>query len=166
MSRLVLFVQTAVAIAISVTACNAGAATSSALSSRPNDGSSYWPDFSNTGYAHTPANAGGLGLPAYPGSLTDYESGMSDSQPITATFPDNSVISYIRFRALKVSIYGDNLTFVGCLFEGTDPNDNLVQIYSDTNVAFRYSTFKPSSYAMPPGNDGTVSSSHTSPGTP
>jgi len=153
------------AAATSLAAYGANTVTS-ALTARPNDGSSYWPDFSNTGYAHTPANAGGLGLPAYPGHLTNYMSGMSDTQPITATFPDNSVIAYTRFQALKVSIYGDNLTFIGCLFEGTDPNDNLVQVYSPNNIAFRYTTFKPSSYAMPPGNNGTVSSSHTSPGTP
>ncbi|WP_146104019.1 hypothetical protein [Nonomuraea solani] len=137
-----------------------------AIDARPNDGSGYWPDFSNTGYAHTPANAGGLGLGAYPGKLTDYTAGMSPDKPLRVEYPDNSVISFTRFTALKTIIYGDNLTFVGCLFEGTNPNDNLVQIYSDTNVKFLYSTFKPSSYAMPPGNDGTVSSSHTEPGTP
>ena len=32
--------------------------TVSAIDARPNDGSGYWPDFSNTGYANTPANAG------------------------------------------------------------------------------------------------------------
>ncbi|MBN6057404.1 hypothetical protein JYK22_36100, partial [Nonomuraea sp. RK-328] len=138
----------------------------SAIDARPNDGSGYWPDFSNTGYANTPANAGGLGLGAYPGKLTDYAAGMSADKPLRLEFPDNSVISYQRFLGLKVLIYGDNLTFVGCLFEGTNPNDNLVQIYSDNDIEFLYSTFKPSSYAMPPGNDGTVSSSHTKPGTP
>ncbi|MFF5205857.1 hypothetical protein [Streptosporangium sp. NPDC000396] len=139
---------------------------SAALKARPNDGSGYWPDFSNTGYTRTPANAGGLGLGAYPGKLTDYAKNMSAAKPLRLEFPDNSVISFKRFRALKVSIYGDNLTFVGCLFEGTIPNDNLVQIYSDTNIKFLYSTFKPSSYSRPPGNDGTVSSSHSKPGTP
>ncbi|WP_206956209.1 hypothetical protein [Trinickia acidisoli] len=138
----------------------------SAVDARPNDGSGYWPDFSNTGYANTPANAGGLGLPAYPGHLTDYAAGMNDTQPLSVTYPDGSVIAYMHFRGLKILIYGDNLTFVGCLFEGTDPNDNLVQIYSPTNITFRYSTFKPSAYAMPPGNDGTVSSAHSTPGTP
>ncbi|MDM0078127.1 hypothetical protein QTH90_27215 [Variovorax sp. J2P1-59] len=140
--------------------------TGSALTSRPNDGSGYWPDFSNTGYAHTPANVAGLGLDAYPGHLADYTSGMSDSKPLIVTLPDNSVVSYTRFLASKVYIYGDNLTFVGCLFEGKNPNDNLVQIYAASNVAFRYSTFKPSFYVTPPGNDGTVSSSRSPPGTP
>jgi hypothetical protein len=138
----------------------------SPIDARPNDGSGYWPDFSNTGYANTPANAGGLGLGAYPGKLTDYAPGMSAGKALRLEFPDNSVISYKRFLGLKVLIYGDNLTFVGCLFEGTNPNDNLVQIYSDNNIKFLYSTFKPNSYAMPPGNDGTVSSSHSKPGTP
>jgi len=137
-----------------------------ALNARPNDGSGYWPDFSNTGYANTPANAGGLGLGAYPGKLTDFSKGMSATKPIIVTYPDNSVIAFTHFLALKVVIYGDNLTFVGCLFEGKDPNDNLVQIYAPTSVTFRYSTFKPNSYSLPPGNDGTVSSSHSTPGTP
>ncbi len=136
-----------------------------AIGSRPNDGSGYWPDFSNTGYKNTPANAGGTGVPAYPGKLTDWQSGMSADKYMGITFPDNSVISYRRFVG-KVGIFGKNLTFVGCLFEGTNPNDNLVQIYTPDKVKFLHSTFKPVSYAMPPGNNGTVSSSHTSPGTP
>ncbi|WP_214318112.1 hypothetical protein [Nonomuraea sediminis] len=140
--------------------------SASAIEARPNDGSGYWPDFSNTGYASTPANAGGLGLGAYPGRLTNYASNMSASKPLTLRFPNNSVISFKRFLALKTVIYGDNLTFVGCAFEGTDPNDNLVQIYSDHNVKFLYSTFKPNSYSRPPGNNGSVSSSHSKPGTP
>jgi hypothetical protein len=139
--------------------------TGSALASRPNDGTSYWPDFSNTGYKHTPANAGGTGLSAYPGSLTDWQSGMNANTYMGITFPDNSVISYKHFVG-KVGIFGKNLTFVGCLFEGTEPNDNLVQVYTPDKVKFLYTTFKPVSYATPPGNDGTVSSSHTSPGTP
>ena len=155
----------AVKFGVNTTGGGGTSGTGSALTSRPNDGTSYWPDFSNTGYSHAPANVAS-GVPAYPGSLTDYMSGMSVSKPITATFADGSVISYKHFLANKIYIYGDNLTFVGCEFEGTNPNDNLVQIYSNTNVAFRYSTFKPSSYTMPPGNNGTVSSSHTSPGTP
>ncbi|MBT2226485.1 hypothetical protein [Nonomuraea sp. NEAU-A123] len=167
-------VAVAAATALMASASSAGAesrvpapATSvSAVDARPNDGSGYWPDFSNTGYANTPANAGGLGLGAYPGSLTDYAANMSASKPLTLRYPDNSVISFKHFLALKVSIYGDNLTFVGCLFEGTDPNDNLIQIYSDNNIKFLYSTLKPNSYSMPPGNDGTVSSSHSKPGTP
>ncbi|MFF5209144.1 hypothetical protein [Streptosporangium sp. NPDC000396] len=103
---------------------------------------------------------------AYPGKLTDYAKNMSAAKPLRLEFPDNSVISFKRFRGLKIYIYGDNLTFVGCLFEGTNPDDNLVQIYSDTNIKFLYSTFKPSSYSRPPGNDGTVSSARSKPGTP
>lgn len=142
------------------------ATAATALTARPNDGSGYWPDFSNTGYVNTPANAGGLGLGAYPGRLTDFASGMSATKPIIVTFPDHSVIAFKRFLASKVTIYGDDLTFVGCLFEGTDPDDNLVQLYAHTAVKFLYSTFKPAAYAKPPGNDGTVSSAHTTPGTP
>ncbi|WP_386779315.1 hypothetical protein [Longispora fulva] len=141
-------------------------AGATAMRARPNDGSGYWPDFSNTGYPRTPANAGGLGKVGYPGHLTDYTTGMSATRPLRVEYPDNSVVAFQRFLSLKVSIYGDNLTFVGCLFEGADPNDNLVQIYSEHTITFRYSTFKPSAYATPPGNDGTVSSAHAPPGTP
>jgi hypothetical protein len=152
--------------AVFVSLAIATTAMAGALDSRPNDGSGYWPDFSNTGYANTPANVGGLGLGPYPGKLKDYAADMSATKPITARYPDNSVISYTRFLASKVILYGDNLTFVGCLFEGKSPNDNLVQIYSPNSIAFRYSTFKPNAYARPPGNDGTVSSAHAKPGTP
>lgn len=138
----------------------------SALTSRPNDGTGYWPDFSNTGYKHTPANAGGLGLSAYPGSLTDYTSGMSASKYLDITYPNGSVIAFKHFLGSKFGINGDNLTFVGCLFEGTDPNDNLAQFYANTKLTMLYNTFKPNAYATPPGNNGTVSSSHTAPGTP
>lgn len=137
----------------------------SPINARPNDGSGYWPDFSNTGYKNTPANAEGLGLSAY-SKLTDYSSDMGADKTIEVTYPDNSVISYTHFLAQKVIINGDNLTFIGCLFEGTNPADNLVQIYANSRVNFYYSTFKPSSFDMPPGNDGSVSSAHNSPGTP
>lgn len=150
--------------AIQFTAPAAGGG--SAITSRPNDGSGYWPDFSNTGYKNTPANAGGLGLPAYPGKLTDYAPDMTTSKLVRLEYPNNSVISYKRFLGDKVIIYGDNLTFIGCLFEGTKPNDNLVQVYSPTKIKFLYSTFKPNTLATPPGNDGTVSSAHSAPGTP
>jgi hypothetical protein len=98
--------------------------------------------------------------------LTDYTTGMSASKPLGITLPDNSVVSYKHFLGSKIYFYGDNLTFVGCLFEGTDPNDNLVQYYANTKVTMLYDTFRPSSYTTPPGNNGTVSSSHTAPGTP
>ncbi|MFI6325030.1 hypothetical protein ACIBG8_46445 [Nonomuraea sp. NPDC050556] len=158
------------ALVLAVSVLNSGypaaAAPVSGVKARPNDGSGYWPDFSNTGYSHTPANAGGLGLGSYPGKLTDYAKNMSATKPMRLTFPDNSVISFKRFLSLKVAIYGDNLTFVGCLFEGTNPNDNLIQIYSKSKIKFLYSTFKPNTLTRPPGNDGTVSSAHSKPGTP
>ena len=58
----------------------------SALTSRPNDGSGYWPDFSNTGYqnyAGAAANPAGSGLTVpcthgYAG-LYDFTSGMTAS---------------------------------------------------------------------------------------
>lgn len=137
----------------------------SALTSRPNDGTKYWPDFSNTGYKNTPANVAGLGLPAY-SALTDYTSGMTKDKYLRIEYPNGSVVAYKRFLASKMEIFGDNLTFIGCLFEGESPNDNLVQIYADTSIKFYYSTFKPAAYSLPPGNNGSVTSSPTAPGTP
>jgi hypothetical protein len=132
----------------------------SALASRPNDGSGYWPDFSNTGYNREPS---------YPGSLTDYTGGMTQSGWVPIQESNNTTISYKRFLGKMGVGYlgvGDNLTFVGCLFEGTQPNDNLVQIYSATKCTFRYCTFKPNQFSAPPGNNGTITSSKTAPGTP
>lgn len=127
---------------------------------RPNDGSGVWPDFSNTGYNRAPT---------YPGSLTDYTGGMTQSGWVPIQESDGTTISFKRFLGKMGVGYlgvGDNLTFVGCLFEGTQPNDNLVQIYSATTCTFRYCTFKPNQYSTPPGNNGTISSSTTAPGTP
>jgi hypothetical protein len=52
------------------------------------------------------------------------------------------------------------------VFEGTFPNDNLIQIYTAGRVTFKYCTFRPAGLTMPPGNDGRVTSSRTAPGTP
>lgn len=62
---------------------------------------------------------------------------------------------------------GDNLVFRNCLFEGTWPNDTLVQVYCATTVRFEYCTFKPYNVAAPPGNTSyATSSALTAPGTP
>lgn len=129
------------------------------LDSRPNDGTGYWADNSNTGHTREPS---------YPGSLADYTTGMTDIGFVRANETDGTTVSYKRFVG-KTGIgydFGDNLTFVGCEFSGTQPNDNLIQIYCATKVTFKHCTFRPYSYTAPPGNDGTVSSAKTSPGTP
>jgi hypothetical protein len=137
-----------------------GSSRGTALTSRPNDGSGYWPDDSNTGY---------LREPSYPGSVADWTGGMSQDGNCFVQVADDTVISYKRMLGKSYIGYqsvGDRLTFVGCVFEGTLPNDNMVQIYCATTVTFRYCTFKPNQYSAPPGNDGSMSSSRTAPGTP
>lgn len=130
------------------------------LSARPNDGSGLWPDFSNTG--HTKA-------PGYPGKVTDYKSGMTASGWLPLDMPAGSTTSFKRFLG-KVGVSYTNragdITFVGCLFEGTEPNDNLIQIYAGGRVTFKYCTFRPAGLTAPPGNDGTASSARSAPGTP
>ena len=157
----------------------------SAITSRPNDGSGYWPDFSNTGYQNytgAAANPGsaGLTIPCTHGyaGLYDYASGMSatsalavdSSGPLTLTF------GKVHFRG-KMSL-GDEaacntMIFNGCVFDGTWPNDNLAQIYLPTLFKCSYTTFRPAEWRgsvnvpqLPPGNNGSVSTSPTYPGTP
>jgi hypothetical protein len=123
------------------------------LACRPNDGTGFWPDSSNTGYVGTPTN---------------YTSGMTNSGWVPITVPDGTVITGKKFLGKAGVGYGggDNLVFVDCLFEGVQPNDGLVQIYCATSVTFVRCTFKPAGVATPPGNNGTVSSASTAPGTP
>lgn len=123
------------------------------LSRRPGDGTGFWPDVSNTGHFGTP---------------TDFVGGMTASGWVPVQVADGTVITGKRFLGKTGIGYegeGDNLTFIDCLFEGTQPNDNLVQIYCPTVVTFVNCTFKPSEVSSPPGNDGTISSAITSPGT-
>lgn len=156
-----------------------GTPVGSALTSRPNDGTGYWPDFSNTGFYHTPANVAGLGNAAYSGTITDYRTGMT---PTTTCFiaggglTDGGTATFKRF--LGNNTYNGNTppsigyNFVGCIFEGTQPQGNLVQLYSAGTVHynFYYCTFRPynvgtphPSYPgvmLPPGNNGSVSSAN------
>lgn len=130
------------------------------INNRPNDGSGAWPDFSNTGYVNAPG---------YPGSVTNYTTGMTATGSVFIQEADNTTLSYKRFLGKSYLGYlgvGDNLTFYGCLFEGTWPNDNLVQLYPANSIRFLYCTFKPASLSTPPGNNGTITSARTSPGTP
>lgn len=133
-----------------------GGGGGTALASRPNDGSGYWPDSSNTGY---------LNEPSYPGSLSDFTGGMSQAAAVAVAPGDNSTTSYKRMLGQSL-ITGTNVTFVGCVFEGTLPNVTMVDIQATTKITFRYCTFKPNQLSAPPGNNGTITSAKTSPGTP
>lgn len=130
------------------------------LGARPNDGSGFWADFSNTGYTVDPG---------YAGSVADWTTGMTAGGWVPVQVPDGTVTVGKRFLGKAGIGYGgvgDELVFEGCLFEGTMPNDNLIQVYCPTRVRFVNCTFKPATLATPPGNDGSVSSSATAPGTP
>lgn len=123
------------------------------LACRPNDGTGCWPDASNTGHF---------------GSVTDYVGGMTASGWVPVQVADRTIITGKRFLGKAGIGYdgvGDDLVFRNCLFEATQPNDNLVQIYCPTKVTFENCTFKPAGLSAPPGNDGTVSSASSSPGT-
>ena len=123
------------------------------LACRPNDGTGTWPDFSNTGHF---------------GTVIDYTTGMTATGWVPVQEANGSVLTTTRFLGKTGIGYGgqsDRLTFINCLFEGTQPNDNLVQIYCPTSVTFINCTFKPAGLSAPPGNNGTVSSASTSPGT-
>lgn len=148
-------------IAVRNTAHFNQAAGGDALESRPNDGSGYWADLSNTGHLNEPGFT----------SLTDYTGGMTQSGWVPVDVANDSIISYKRFLGKTGIGYpgpsnGDRLTFKGCLFEGTHPNDLLVQIYPATWTRFEYCTFKPNQLSAPPGNNGTVTSSIGTTGTP
>jgi hypothetical protein len=130
------------------------------LGSRPNDGSGYWPDFSNTGH---------LNAEGYPGHLTNFAEGMTPTGNVFVQPADDTVFEYRRLTGKSLVGYlgtGDRLTFRACLFEGTFPNDNLLQSYCSTSVIFEDCTFRPYGLSSPPGNDGTVTSARSVPGTP
>jgi len=133
----------------------------SALTSRPNDGTGYWPDASNTGHLRGP-NA--------TASPSDWATGMTSGGGVFVQPANGAVITGRRFLGKSYVGYngvGDNLTFRNCLFEGTWPNDTLVQVYCATSVRFEYCTFKPAGLSAPPGNSSyTASTSLTDPGTP
>lgn len=123
------------------------------LSQRPGDGSGFWPDASNTGHF---------------GAVSDYTGGMTATGWVPVQVADGTTITGKRFLGKTGIGYGgqgDNLVFDNCLFEGTMPNDALVQIYCPTLVTFRNCTFKPAANATPPDNDGSVSSAPVAPGT-
>lgn len=132
------------------------------LNYRPNDGSGRWPDMSNTGHVNGPGFAG----------LTDFTTGMTASGSVFVQPANGTVFNGVRFAGKSYLGYlgvGDFLTFRNCLFEGTWPNDNLVQMYPSTSIRFEYCTFRPFGLSSPPGHPGPgsgYSSAHSSPGTP
>ncbi len=104
----------------------------SAITSRPNDGTGYWPDSSNTGYEHAPG---------YTGSLT----------PGPSTITAGSTYSHMSFHGCDVGLPGarvDNVTFIGCLFWGVDPGVALVKC-NGNNITFRYCSFMPTNGGDP-----------------
>ena len=143
------------------------------ISHRPNDGSGVWADFSNTGYKHDPGytGSGGNCVHGYSG-LDDYAPGMVSNSPLYVDAPAGHVFNRLHFRGTTLLGHdtGDNWTFNGCVFdnagEGKGEADFIIQSYLPTACTWNYCTFKPCDFAMPPGNDGRVSTSHTYPGTP
>lgn len=148
------------------------------IAHRPNDGSGLWADYSNTGYLHytgAAANPEGSGLTipcthGYTG-LYDFTSGMTagGSVLVDSSGPLSRTFSKVHFRG-KMYI-GDNarcdtMIFNGCVLDGTWPNDNLAQIYLPVLWKLSYCTLKPATLSSPPGNNGTVGTSRTAPGTP
>ncbi|HSW92001.1 MAG TPA: hypothetical protein VLG09_05125 [Candidatus Saccharimonadales bacterium] len=124
---------------------------------RPNDGSGVWPDSSNTGY---------LNEPNWPGSFTGGIIGSSFTGYTDYSPADGTTISYAHFKG-KIGIAsngGDNITFVGCLFEselGGGTGDWCCYMYANTKVTFKYCTWKPSAFSTPPGYVSGASASTT-----
>jgi hypothetical protein len=143
------------------------------IAHRPNDGSGLWADFSNTGYRHDPGytGSGGNCTHGYAG-LDDYAPGMIANSALYVDAPVGHVFNQIHFRgtALLGHSTGDNWIFNGCVFDngggGQGEADFILQSYLPTACTWNYCTFKPCDFTMPPGNDGTVSTSHSYPGTP
>jgi hypothetical protein len=105
---------------------NATRTDGSALTSRPNDGTGYWPDSSNTGYKHAPGYTGSLA--AGPSTITS-----------------GSTYSHMSFHGCDVGrpfAHVDNVTFIGCLFWGINPGVALVKC-NGNNITFRYCSFMP-----------------------
>ncbi len=134
-----------------------GGSTPDPIDHRPNDGSGVWPDSSNTGH---------LNEPNWPGSFTGGIIGTSFTGFTDYSPTDGTTIYYAHFKG-KIGIgytSGDNITFVGCLFEcefGGGTGDWCCYMYSNTKVTFKYCTWKPSAYATPPGYTGGASASTT-----
>lgn len=97
-----------------------------------------FPDASNTGYQ---------AWPGYTGSLTNYTGAM----PIPSS-ASGTTYQGLKFTGATIGTSGSapsNVTFRGCLFEVTAPNDWNVQDYG-TGTTFEYCTFRPSAVSAPP----------------
>lgn len=131
--------------AIAASTGTGGGGSIDPLDYRPNDGSGIWPDSSNTGY---------LNEPNWPGSFTGGNIGTSATGYTDYSPTAGTTIYYAHFKG-KIGIGangGDNLTFVGCLFEcelGTGSGDWCCYMYLNTKVTFLYCTWKPAAYNTP-----------------
>jgi hypothetical protein len=93
------------------------------------------------------ANTGHTAWSGYTGSLTTYAGPMPIPDSDTGT-----TFQRLKFTGATIGVPGaapSNVTFRGCLFEITDPNDWNVQDYGD-NTTFEYCTFRPAAVAAPP----------------
>ena len=134
----------------------------SPLTSRPNDGSGFWPDFSNTGYLHSQDPPSDTSIPCTHGyaGVYDYADGMAPTSVLFVDGTDGQSFNRYHFQG-KTQLghgAGDNFVMNGCVFDGTFPNDNMVQTYLNTLVVFNLCTFKPAGISSPPGNNGSQSS--------
>lgn len=153
---------------------SAGGRGGSALTSRPNDGTGYWPDFSNTGYLYSTATPTSTAIPCTHGyaGMYDYAASMPAHSILTVTGAGTATFNCYHFRG-KVQLGGTNWTFNKCVFDGTWPNDNMVIPDASVVTVFNYCTFRPAEWRSPvttpqgpPGNPGNISSDHSAPGTP
>lgn len=150
------------------------------INHRPNDGSGLWADYSNTGYLNY-AGSASSGYSActhgYSG-LYDFESGMSATGAVSVDSSGPLDISFSKLHFRGKSYLGNNarcdsMTFSGCVFDGTWPNDNLIQVYLPVLFKLSYCTLRPAEWRAPvttpqgpPGNSGSYATAHTAPGTP
>jgi hypothetical protein len=120
----------------------------SPVASRPNDGTGFWPDSSNTGYQNAPG---------YPGHLTDFPVNQGGYTLLDGSY-DGQTLKFYHFHGKVMIGTSDgaipssvaHVSFYGCLFEGTLPNDIMVYDFSTVQSTYTYSTFKPATVSAPP----------------
>lgn len=98
-----------------------------------------FPDATNTGF---------VAWPGYTGSLTTY----SGPDPIPSSASGTTYQGYRFSGGVTVGVAGSfptGVTFRGCEFVITSPNDWNVQDYG-TGTTFEYCTFRPSAVSTPP----------------
>jgi hypothetical protein len=158
---------------VPVTVVNTGTfnqPSGSAITSRPNDGTGFWADFSNTGYKYSLAAPTNTAIPCTHGytGLFDYATGMTSAGLLDVTGGTGTHFARLHIKGtIRLGFAGGTgWIFDGCVFDGTKPNDDTVRDYTSNVTTFNYCTFKPDQLTAPPGNNGTVSSAHAAPGTP